>query len=58
MIPWTEAHQGPLFMGFSQQELPEWVAIYPPEDLPHPRIKPESPAFPALAGGFFPTITT
>ena len=41
--------------GILPARIPEWVAIYPPEDLPHPRIKPTSPAFPALVGGFFTT---
>jgi len=41
-------------MGFSRQEY--WSGLplpSPPEDLPNPIIKPESPA---LVGGFFITL--
>ena len=42
--PWTVAHQAPLFHVILRQEY--WSALlYPsPGDLPHPWIKPESPA--------------
>ena len=52
MAPWTVTCQAPLSIEFSRQEyLP-----YPPlGDLPDPGIKPASPVFPALAGGFFTT---
>ena len=33
----------------------KWVAFPPPEDLSDPGIEPVSPAFPALANGFFTT---
>ena len=55
--PWTVAHQAPLSRGFSRQEY--WSGLpSPPEDLPNPGIKPESPLSPALAGRCFTTRTT
>ena len=40
--------------GILQAKILEWVAVPPsPGDLPDPGVKPTSPAFPALAGGFF-----
>ena len=33
----------------------EWLPLPTPRDLPDPGIEPESPASPALAGGFFIT---
>ena len=53
--PWTVAHQVPLSMGFSRQE--DWSELpFPPLGyLPDPGIDLVSPAFPALAGGFFTT---
>ena len=39
----------PLSLEFSRQPFPS------PGDLPDPGIKPASPVFPALAGGFFTT---
>ena len=48
-IPWTVAHQAPLFMEFSRQEYWSGLPFSPPEDLPDPGIEPASPA---LAGGF------
>ena len=53
MIPWTITHQAPLSTGFSRQEYWSGLPFPPPGDLPDPGIKPESPASPALAGGFF-----
>ena len=43
-IPWTVAHQAPLFMGFFRQE--SWSGLpFPSQgDLPDPGIKPRSPA--------------
>ena len=38
--------------------IPEWVAFPTPGDLPSPGIKPESPASPALACGFFTNYTS
>ena len=42
-------------MGFSMQEYWNGLTFPLPGDLPDPGIKPESPASPALAGGFFST---
>ena len=55
MTPWAVPHQAPLSMGFSRQEY--WSGLPFPSlgDLPNPEIEPESPASPALAGGFFTT---
>ena len=52
---WTVAYQAPLSMGFSRQEYWRGLPCPPPGDLPDPRIKPVSLAFPALAGRFFTT---
>ena len=54
-IPWTVAHQAPLSMEFSKQEYWSGLPFPSPGDLPVPGIEPESLAFPALAGRFFPT---
>ena len=45
---WTVARQAPLSMEFSRQEY--WSGLPSPSsgDLPHPGIKPMSPASPAL----------
>ena len=40
-------------MGFSRQEYCSGLPFPSPGDLPDPGIKPESPAAPTLAGGFF-----
>ena len=45
--------QDPLSMEFFRQEYWNGLPFPPPGDLPHPGIEPRSPAFPALAGGFF-----
>ena len=39
--------------GISQTRILQWVAISSSRVLPNPGIKPMSPVFPALAGGFF-----
>ena len=52
---WTVARQAPLSMGL---RILECVAVPPPGDLPHPGIELTSLISPALAGGFFVTITT
>ena len=51
----TIARQAPLSMGFPRQEYWSGLPFSPPGDLPDPGISPESPASPALAGGFFTT---
>ena len=45
--PWTIALQAPLPMGFSRQEYWSGLPFPSPGDLPHPRIKPTSPALQA-----------
>ena len=45
---WTVAHQTPLSMEFSRQEYCRRLPCPPPEDLPKPGIKPESPVTSAL----------
>ena len=55
--PWSVASQAPLAMKFSRQEHWSGLPFLPPGDLPHQRIKPASLAFPALAGGFFTTVS-
>ena len=52
VTPWTIACQAALSTGFSRQEY--WGGLPFPsiEDLPNPRIKPESPV---LTGSLFPT---
>ena len=54
---WTIAHQPPLSMEFSKQEYFSGLPLPTPGDLPDPGIKPLSPASPALAGGFFITVS-
>ena len=53
--PWTAACQPPLFIKFSRQEYWSRLPFPPPGDLPNPGIELMSPAFPALADGFFAT---
>ena len=45
--PWTVARQDPLSMGFSRQEYWSRLPFASPGDLPHPGIKPRSPALQA-----------
>ena len=52
--PWTVAHQALLSMGYSRQEYWSGLPCSPPADLPHPGIKPESPAAPALQADSLP----
>ena len=42
-------------MEFTRQEYWSGLLFSPPVDLSNPEIEPESPASPALAGGFFTT---
>ena len=48
VTPWNAAHQAPLSTGFSRQEYWSGLPFLSPRDLPHPGIKPASPASPAL----------
>ena len=41
-VAWTVAHQAPLSLGFSRQEHWSGLPFPTPEDLPDPRIEPES----------------
>ena len=50
--PWTVAYQASLSMNFSRQEYRNVFPFPPPGHLPHPGIKPSSPA---LAGRYFTT---
>ena len=45
--PWTVACQAPLSMEFSKQEYWSGLPFPAPGDLPHPGIKPRSPALQA-----------
>ena len=47
VTPWTVALQAPLSTGFSRQEFWSGLPGRPPGDLPHPGIKPGSPALQA-----------
>ena len=58
MIPWTVACQAPLSMGYSSQEYWSGLPSTPPENLPNPGMEPTFLMSPALAGGFFTTMTT
>ena len=40
-------------MGFPRQEYQSGLPFPTPQHLPDPGIEPDSPASPALAGGFF-----
>ena len=47
--PWTVAYKAPLSMGFFKQEYWSGLLFPSPGDLPHPGIKPRSPALQADA---------
>ena len=55
---WTIVPQAPLYMEFSRQEYWTELSFPSPGDLPDPGIEPVSLTTPALADGFFTTITT
>ena len=46
-MPWTVAHQAPLFMEFSRQEHWSGLSFCSPGDLPSPGYEPASPALQA-----------
>ena len=48
VTPWTVAHQAPLSVGLPRQEYWSGLPFPPPGGVPDPRIKPSSPASPAL----------
>ena len=55
---WTVAHQAPLSMGFSRQEYWSGLPFPSPGDLPDPEVESLPLKSSALAGRFFPTLTT
>ena len=55
---WTAVRQTSLSMEFSRQEYWSGLPCLPPEDLPHPGIKPAFLMSPALVGRFFTPIFT
>ena len=55
MTPRIVARHASVSMGFPGQYYWSGLAFSPPGDLPNAGIEPESPASPALAGGFFTT---
>ena len=55
--PWTVARQASLFMGFLRQEYWNGLPFPPPGHLADPGIELTSAVFPALAGGFFTTVS-
>ena len=57
-IYWTVAHQSPLSVGFSRQELWSGLPCTPLGDLPDLSIEPISLMSLALAGRFFTTSLT
>ena len=57
VTPLTVAHKAPLSMEFSRQEYWSRLPFPSPDDPPSPGIEPESLASPALAGGFFITLS-
>ena len=46
-IPWTVAHQAPLFTAFFRQEYCSGLPFPSPGDVPDPGIEPGSPALQA-----------
>ena len=58
MTLWTIVPQAPLYMEFSRQEYWTRFRFPSPGGLPDPGIEPVSLTTPALADGFFTTITT
>ena len=53
--PWIVDNEAPLSIGFSRQVYWSGLPFPTPGDLPHPWVKSECPASPAVAGGFFTT---
>ena len=56
VTPWTVARQAPLSMDFPGKNSGVGLPFPASGDLPHPRIIPTSPEFPAMAGRFFTTV--
>ena len=57
VTPWSLASQVPVSMEVSRQEYWSRLPSPSPGDLPNPGIEPPSLASPALAGGFFTTMS-
>ena len=57
-VPWSEACQDPLSVGFPRQEYWNLLPVPTPGDLPDPGIEPMSLASLALVGGYFTTSAT
>ena len=57
MTPWTVTCQASLYIEFPRQEYWNELPFPSLEDLPDPGIEPMSLASPALAGGFFTTVS-
>ena len=57
-IPWSVAHQAPLFMKFFRQEYWNGFPFPSSGDLPDPGIEPMSPTSPILIGKFFTIVPT
>ena len=57
VTPQTVAHQAPLSLEFCNQEYWSGLPLSSPGDLPDAGIKPMCPVSPALADGFFPTVS-
>ena len=55
VTPWTVAHQALLSRGFSRQEYWSGLPFPTPGDIPD--LQPESPRSPAVAVGFFTTMS-
>ena len=58
MTLWTVSYQAPLSLEFSRQEYWSGLLFPPPGDHPDPAIEPLPLASPALAGGFFMTVSS
>ena len=48
-IPWTVAHQAPLYIKILQARILEWVAMPSSRDLPNPGTEPSSPTLQAVS---------
>ena len=57
VMPCTVARQAPLFMELSRQQYWSGLPFPSPGDLSNPGIEPASLVSPALASGFFTTVT-
>ena len=58
VTPWTVARQAPLSKQFYSKESWSGLPFPPPGNLPDPEIEPKFLASPALADGFFTTVSS